>query len=82
MDMNLVADGSSGIEHNIPTLAIYDDVLQFWGASSTAYTPTLTVTYGGLTSEDYFYQSLMFGSIRFCLSSCPRIACRRERFGE
>ena len=56
MDMNLVADGSSGIEHNIPTLAIYDDVLQFWGASSTAYTPTLTVTYGGLTSEDYFYQ--------------------------
>ena len=31
MDMNLVADGSRGIEHNIPTLAIYDDVLQFWG---------------------------------------------------
>ena len=24
MDMNLVADGSSGIEHNLPTLAIYD----------------------------------------------------------
>lgn len=56
MDMNLVADGSSGIEHNIPTLAIYDDVLQFWRASKAAYTPTLVVTYGGLTSEDYFYQ--------------------------
>ena len=56
MDMNLVADGSSGIEHNIPTLAVYEDVTQFWRASQAAYTPTLVVTYGGLTSEDYYYQ--------------------------
>lgn len=55
-DMNLIVDGSTGVEHNIPTLNIYDDVIQFWQQSSTGYTPTLVVTYGGLTSEDYYYQ--------------------------
>ena len=55
-DMNLIADGASGIEHNIPTLEIYDDVVQFWRQSKTGYTPTLVVTYGGLTAEDYYYQ--------------------------
>jgi imidazolonepropionase-like amidohydrolase/Tol biopolymer transport system component len=56
MDMNLVADGSTGIEHNIPTLKIYDDVRDFWSATRVGYTPTLGVTYGGLTSEDRFYR--------------------------
>ena len=56
MDMNLVADGSTGIEHNIPTLKIYDDVRDFWSNTRVGYTPTLTVTYGGLTSEDRFYR--------------------------
>ncbi|MBT3425396.1 MAG: amidohydrolase family protein [Gammaproteobacteria bacterium] len=55
-DMNLIVDGSTGVEHNIPTLNIYDDVIQFWQQSSTGYTPTLVVAYGGLTSEDYYYQ--------------------------
>ena len=55
MDMNLIADGSTGIEHNIPALNLYNDVIQFWGASQTGYTPTLVVVYGGLTSEDYHY---------------------------
>lgn len=55
MDMNLIADGSTGIEHNVPALNLYDDVIQFWRASSVGYTPTLVVVYGGLTSEDYFY---------------------------
>jgi imidazolonepropionase-like amidohydrolase/Tol biopolymer transport system component len=56
MDMNLVADGSTGIEHNIPTLKIYDDVRQFWSSTNVGYTPTLVVTYGGLTSEDRYYR--------------------------
>ena len=56
LDMNLIADGASGIEHNIPTLKIYDDVVQFWRQSKAGYTPTLVVTYGGLTAEDYYYQ--------------------------
>ena len=56
-DMNLIVDGSTGVEHNIPTLKIYDDVVQLWRQSKSGYTPTLVVTYGGLTSEDYYYQN-------------------------
>lgn len=56
MDMNLIGDGISGIEHNVPTLKMYDDVTQYWQQSGAGYTPTLVVTFGGLTSEDYFYQ--------------------------
>lgn len=55
MDMSLIADGSTGIEHNVPALDLYDDVIQFWSASEVGYTPTLVVVYGGLTSEDYYY---------------------------
>jgi len=55
-DMSLIADGITGIEHNVPTLVMYDDITQFWSQSGAGYTPTLVVTYGGLTSEDYFYQ--------------------------
>ena len=56
MDMNMIADGITGIEHNVPTLKMYDDVTQFWRQSGAGYTPTLVVTYGGLTAEDYYYQ--------------------------
>jgi imidazolonepropionase-like amidohydrolase/Tol biopolymer transport system component len=56
LDMNFIADGITGIEHNVPILNMYDDVTQFWRHTPVAYTPTLVVTYGGLTSEDYFYQ--------------------------
>lgn len=55
MDMNLIADGSTGVEHNVPALNLYKDVIRFWGASQTGYTPTLVVVYGGLTSEDRHY---------------------------
>lgn len=55
MDMNLIVDGSTGIEHNVPALNLYDDVVQLWRASDVGYTPTLVVVYGGLTSEDYYY---------------------------
>ena len=56
MDLSMVADGNSAIEHNIPQSKLYDDVLQFWGQTNVAYTPTLVVTYGGLTAEHYWYQ--------------------------
>ena len=57
MDLSMVADGNSAIEHNIPQSNFYDDVLQFWGQSGVAYTPTLVVTYGGLTAEHYWYMA-------------------------
>jgi len=55
-DMNLIADGNTGIEHNVPVERFYDDVLQFWPATGVGYTPTLVVAYGGIWGEDWFYQ--------------------------
>ncbi len=56
MDLSMVADGNSTIEHNLPQSMLYDDVLQFWSQTKVAYTPTLGVTYGGLSGETYWYQ--------------------------
>lgn len=57
MDMALVQDGNTSVEHNLPTLAIYDDVVQMFSQTNVAMTPTLAVTYGGIRGEDYFYQT-------------------------
>ena len=57
MDINLVADGNSTLEHNLPVDVIYEDVLQLFGQSQTNYTPTLTVTYGGLAGDPYWRQA-------------------------
>lgn len=56
MDLSMVADGNATIEHNLPQSTLYEDVLQFWSQTDVAYTPTLVVTYGGLTAEHYWYQ--------------------------
>ena len=56
MDLSMVADGNTAIEHNLPQSKLYDDVLQFWRQTNVSYTPTLVVTYGGPTVETYFYQ--------------------------
>ncbi len=57
MDMNLIADGNSTVEHNVPVERFYEDVLQFWGGSQTNNTPTLVVTYGGLAGDPYWRQA-------------------------
>ncbi len=57
MDMSLVVDGNSSIEHNIPVGEIYDDVIQLMSQTDTAYTPTLVVTYGGIRGEARYYQN-------------------------
>ena len=57
MDMSLVVDGNSSIEHNIPVGEIYDDVIQLMSQTDTAYVPTLVVTYGGVRGESYYYQN-------------------------
>jgi len=56
MDMSLVQDGNSSVEHNLPVSVIYDDVVQMFGQTNVAYTPTLSVTYGGVRGEDFYYQ--------------------------
>ena len=56
-NMSMIVDGHTGIEHSIPMAAIYDDVLQLWSQSQTAYTPTLIVGYGGIWGEKYWYDT-------------------------
>jgi imidazolonepropionase-like amidohydrolase/Tol biopolymer transport system component len=56
-NMTQIVDGHTTVEHSIPVAKIYDDVRQLWGASKTAYTPTLVVAYGGSFGENYWYQT-------------------------
>jgi len=54
LDMTLIADGNTTVEHNIPVETFYQDVLQFFSRSKVAYTPTLVVTYGGPAADPYW----------------------------
>ncbi len=54
MDLALVADGNSSVEHNLPQAVLYEDVLSFYSQTKAAYTPTLVVTYGGLAADPYW----------------------------
>jgi imidazolonepropionase-like amidohydrolase/Tol biopolymer transport system component len=55
-NLSMILDGHTTIEHNIPVAPLFNDVLQLWKNSSTAYTPTLIVSYGGVSGEYYWYQ--------------------------
>ena len=55
MNMSMVVDGHTGIEHAIPVASAYDDVKQLWSQTQVGYTPTLAVGYGGLDGEHYWY---------------------------
>ena len=56
MQMSMIADGNTSVEHNLPQSDIYDDVIQLYSQTNAAYVPTLNVTYGGMSGELYFYQ--------------------------
>ena len=56
MDLTLIADGNTTLEHNIPQAMLYADVLSFFPQTKVGYTPTLGVTYGGLGAEPYWSQ--------------------------
>lgn len=51
-----VIDGHTTVEHNVPVSNLYADVIGLWGATEVGYTPTLVVSYGGLSGEFYFYE--------------------------
>jgi imidazolonepropionase-like amidohydrolase len=53
-DIALIADGNTALEHNIPQLNLYEDVISFFAQTKVAYTPTLVVTYGGLAGDPYW----------------------------
>ncbi len=56
MDMTLVLDGHTTIEHALPVTPLRKDVATLLGRSGTAYTPTLLVAYGGLSGDKWFHQ--------------------------
>jgi hypothetical protein len=55
LNMTHAMDGYPGIEHNMPIIPAYDDVVQLFVTSQTTNTPTLLVTYGGPWAENYYY---------------------------
>jgi imidazolonepropionase-like amidohydrolase/Tol biopolymer transport system component len=55
-NMTMIADGHTGVEHNIPVAPAFNDVIQLWKNSNTGYTPTLIVAYGAVNGEYYWYQ--------------------------
>lgn len=54
-NMNMILDGHTGIEHNIPVWPVYKDVISLWNASKSGYTPTLIVSYGTQFGENFWY---------------------------
>ena len=57
LDMTHIADGNSTLEHNIPLGVFYKDVVDFFAASKTNYTPTLVVSFGGPAGDPYWRQA-------------------------
>ena len=55
LNMTHAMDGYPGIEHNMPIIPAYGDVVQLFVTSQTTNTPTLLVTYGGPWAENYYF---------------------------
>lgn len=54
-NMTMILDGATGIEHNLPIAPLYGDVVNLWKETDVRNTPTLVVSYGGLSGEYWFY---------------------------
>ncbi|HEY0662063.1 MAG TPA: amidohydrolase family protein, partial [Lysobacter sp.] len=54
-NMTMVLDGVTSIEHNIPVAPLYKDVIELWRHTDVRNTPTLVVSYGGLSGEYWWY---------------------------
>jgi Tol biopolymer transport system component len=55
LNMTHAMDGYPGIEHNMPIIPAYGDVVELFRTSQTTNTPTLLVTYGGPWAENHFF---------------------------
>ncbi len=71
-NMSMVADGHTGVEHNIPVAPLFNDVTTFWAATEAHNTPTLIVNYGGVNGEYYWYQHTNVWEKDRLLSFTPR----------
>jgi len=71
-NMNMIEDGHTGIEHNIPVWPVYKDVKAFWNNSKSGYTPTLIVSYGTQFGENYWYDRLEVWKNQHLLNFVPQ----------
>lgn len=71
-NMTQVADGHTSIEHNIPQTPVYKDVKTFWNKSNTSYTPTLIVSYGSQSGENFWYERTNVWENERLLNFTPR----------
>ena len=56
MNMTMLLDGVSGLEHTIGLTPLHDDVVRLWAATGAGTTPTLIVSYNGPAGETFFRQ--------------------------
>jgi hypothetical protein len=56
MDMTMVLDGHTTVEHALPIAPLHKDVIDLFARSKTSYTPTLLVAYGGFSGDQWFFQ--------------------------
>lgn len=54
LDLTHAIDGMHGNEHTLPLFPFYDDVVQLYARTRTAYTPTLLVQYGAPGALPYW----------------------------
>lgn len=67
-----IQDGHSSLEHNIPQVPLFKDVKALWNKSTTSYTPTLIVSYGSQSGENYWYDRTNVWENERLLSYTPR----------
>ncbi|PWG80146.1 amidohydrolase family protein [Pararcticibacter amylolyticus] len=71
-NISMIVDGHTGIEHNIPVVPVYKDVKALWNASKSGYTPTLIVSYGTQSGENFWYDRTNVWEKERLLSFVPR----------
>ncbi|MAT54685.1 MAG: amidohydrolase [Saprospirales bacterium] len=71
-NMTQVVDGHTTVEHNIPVVPLYKDVVKLWAATKTHNTPTLIVNYGSVSGEYYWYQHTNVWEKERLLTFTPR----------
>ncbi len=71
-NVNQMVDGHTGIEHALPIRDTYEDLDQLWSQTESGYSPTFVVAYGGLSGENYFYETTDVWRNERLMSFVPR----------
>ena len=71
-NMSMIIDGHSSIEHNVPVVPLYQDVIKLWSSTKTSNTPTLIVNYASISGENYWYQKTNVWENEKLLKYTPR----------